>query len=115
MADLSSEKPLWVPSAEQVRRSHLRRFVDKVGLAGAADESGVDYQHLYEWSIRHPEKFWPAMWRYAGVIAYERLGKDPWDEVVMGLDRMTPPHPAFVLHQSRQVSAWRRAGRESPN
>jgi acetoacetyl-CoA synthetase len=87
--------PLWVPSAESVARSHLRKFVEQVGLAGLPDESGVDYDHLYQWSINYPDKFWPELWRYTGVIADERPGKWPWDEVVIGLERMAPPNPVI--------------------
>jgi acetoacetyl-CoA synthetase len=46
------------------------------------------YGDAYAWSIAHPEEFWAAMWRYADMLA------DPWDEVVIGLDRMAPPDPA---------------------
>jgi acetoacetyl-CoA synthetase len=57
----------------------------------ALGEGSVEYQALYHWSIVHPEQFWPAWWRYCGVLAEERPGSDPWDEVVIGLDRMAPP------------------------
>jgi acetoacetyl-CoA synthetase len=90
---LSPDSPLWVPSPEAVRNSHLWRFVEQVGLSGVPGASGVDYDHLYQWSINHPDRFWPALWRYAGVIADDRPGKEPWDEVVIGLDRMAPPSP----------------------
>jgi acetoacetyl-CoA synthetase len=41
--------------------------------------------------VEHPEAFWPEVWRFCGVIAEERPGRDPWDSVVVGLDRMGPP------------------------
>ena len=85
---MNSDQPLWIPSPDAVARSHLRRFAEQVGLA---PHSGVDYDRLYQWSIAHPEEFWPEVWRYCGVIAEERAGRDPWDEVVVGLDRMAPP------------------------
>ena len=55
---------------------------------------GETYEELYRWSVLHPERFWPLMWKYADVIADDR-GDDlnPWDEVVVGLDRMAPPDP----------------------
>ena len=92
---MNTEGPLWTPSPERVRESHLRRFVDHVGLSTRPGETDVDYDHLYQWSITHPEQFWPALWRYTGVIAHERPGRDPWDEVVIGLERMAPPNPAI--------------------
>jgi len=53
----------------------------------------VDYSRLYQWSVDHRERFWPEVWRYCGVVAAERQGRDPWDKVVIGLDRMAPPDP----------------------
>ena len=43
--------------------------------------------------MEQPEAFWPEVWRYCGVIADERPGREPWDQVVHGLDRMAPPDP----------------------
>ena len=57
--------------------------------------TSVDYDTLYQWSIDHPERLWPALWRYFRLIADERPGRDPWDEVVVGLERMAPPDPVL--------------------
>src|SRR6185436_7310576 len=46
---------------------------------------------LREGSVEHREQFWAAVWRFCGVIAEERPGRDPWDEVVVGRDRVAPP------------------------
>jgi acetoacetyl-CoA synthetase len=43
--------------------------------------------------VERPEAFWPQVWDFCGVIAEERPGKQPWDDVVVGLDRMAPPDP----------------------
>jgi acetoacetyl-CoA synthetase len=89
-----TESPLWTPSPEAVARSHLRHFADQVAKRHgihAYDGVKLDYNRLYEWSIAHPEQFWPEWWRYTGIIADERHGRDPWDDVVIGLDRMAPP------------------------
>jgi acetoacetyl-CoA synthetase len=43
--------------------------------------------------VDHPEAFWPEVWRFCGVIADERAARNPWDEVVIGLERMAPPDP----------------------
>ena len=91
-----TEPPLWTPSPEVVARSHLRRFAERVAGAGhvnALDGVGIDYDRLYQWSVDHPERFWPEVWRYCGVKAAERPGHDPWEEVVVGLGRMAPPDP----------------------
>jgi acetoacetyl-CoA synthetase len=87
------ETPIWVPSPERVAQTHLRHFAEQVGLGNPID-GRLDYERLYQWSIDHPERFWPEVWRYSGVIAGERPGRDPWDEVVVGLNRMAPPDPA---------------------
>src|SRR5207245_1554314 len=53
-----------------------------------------DYRSLYRWSITSPDRFWPAVWRFCGVIAAEQTGREPWEAVGVGLDRMAPPDPA---------------------
>ncbi len=59
----------------------------------AGAEAVSDFPALYRWSVERPESFWPEVWRFCGVVAEERPGKDPWDEVVVGVDRMGPPDP----------------------
>ncbi len=51
------------------------------------------YAELYRWSVMHPEEFWPALWKFSGVIAEKKGDGREWDEVVRGLDRMAPPDP----------------------
>ncbi|MDQ2673622.1 MAG: acetoacetate--CoA ligase, partial [Chloroflexota bacterium] len=55
----------------------------------AGAEAVVDFASLYSWSVARPDAFWPEVWDFSGVIA------DPWDEVVVGLDRMAPPDPVL--------------------
>ena len=59
----------------------------------AGAEAVSDFSALYRWSVERPESFWPEVWRFCGVVAEEQPGKDPWDSVVLGLDRMGPPDP----------------------
>jgi acetoacetyl-CoA synthetase len=91
--------PLWSPSRERAAHSNLAAFVrfarEHEAYHANADSAGVDYQALYDWSIAHPERFWPALWRFSGVVAAERAGRAPWDDVVVGLERMAPPDPAL--------------------
>lgn len=97
---VSADAPIWTPSPERVARSRLRAFLDVAAAAGApcAVAPGEDpvaaYERLRDWSVRHPERFWPLVWQYAGVIADERPDGPPWERVVDGLDRMAPPTPA---------------------
>jgi acetoacetyl-CoA synthetase len=78
-----AESPLWVPTPDQIDAANLTRFM--------RDHGHATYDALYRWSVDQPEAFWPAVWRFGGVVAGERPGRDPWDEVVVGRDRVAPP------------------------
>ena len=87
-------KPIWAPSAERVGRANMTAFLQWVRQRRPAGAEAVsDFSALYRWSVERPESFWPEVWRFCGVVAEERPGKDPWDDVVLGLDRMGPPDP----------------------
>ncbi len=94
---MPDERPIWTPSPERVARSHLRAFAEQARDRGEVDalppDGGVDFAALHAWSVARPERFWPLVWEYTGVIAEPRDGRPPWDEVVRGLDRMAPPDP----------------------
>src|SRR6266545_529808 len=77
--------PIWTPSKERIAQANMSAF-----LRFVADEGPSDYAGLYQWSVIHPERFWPKIWSFFGVIDDERDGRR-WDEVVRGLDRMAPP------------------------
>jgi acetoacetyl-CoA synthetase len=64
------------------------RFVRDHGADGV-----LSYASLYEWSIDHPEELWRALWKWLDIVCDEREHGDPWDEVVIGLERMAPPDP----------------------
>ncbi len=57
---LMSDKPLWTPSASET--TNLAEFMRGLG------HSNLDYQSFWRWSVDNPEKFWDAVWDYAGVI-----------------------------------------------
>ena len=79
--------PMWTPSDDRIAQANMSAFLRFAGV-------GETYDDLYRWSVLHPERFWPLMWNYADVIAGDRGDDlDPWDEVVVGLDRMAPPDP----------------------
>jgi acetoacetyl-CoA synthetase len=85
--------PIWTPSAADIARANLTAFLAAVRTEHPS-AAGVDgFATLYDWSVRHPEEFWAAVWRFCGVVADERPGRDPWDAVGVGLDRMAPPEP----------------------
>jgi len=60
-------KPIWEPSLERIERANLSRFIRFVHQE--IDHEVTDYDALYEFSIRHPEKFWPAVWEFCGIRA----------------------------------------------
>ncbi len=75
---------LWSPSAERVEQANMSAFMAALGFKS--------YAELYQWSVLHPDKFWPAVWRFARIVADEHGDEGrQWDEVVVGLDRMAPP------------------------
>ncbi|HVD61900.1 MAG TPA: AMP-binding protein, partial [Gemmatimonadaceae bacterium] len=78
--------PIWTPSEERIAQARMSAFLR---YACGPD---ADYREVYEWSVLHPELFWPKVWAFFDVIANERDGRR-WDEVVRGLDRMAPPDP----------------------
>src|SRR6185503_13313393 len=95
-AEHNPADPIWTPSPERIARANMTRFlahVRQVQPAGA--EQVWDVASLYEWSVACPDAFWPEVWRFCGVVAEERPGRAPWDEVVVGLERMAPPAPAL--------------------
>ena len=84
--------PIWVPSGERVARANLTRFHEFARTRGAP---AGDYRALHRWSIDRPDLFWPAVWEFCEIVAERRGDGRPWDEVVVGLDRMAPPDPAL--------------------
>ncbi|HSB54164.1 MAG TPA: AMP-binding protein, partial [Gemmatimonadales bacterium] len=87
-------RPIWSPSPDRIARAQMTRFLAHVRARrpSGADEI-TDFPSLYAWSVERPDAFWPEVWRYCGVVADERPGRDPWDRVVVGLERMAPPDP----------------------
>ncbi|HET7632913.1 MAG TPA: acetoacetate--CoA ligase [Gemmatimonadaceae bacterium] len=81
-------EPVWRPDPSVVARTNLARFIEYVRAAGAPVS---DYASLYRWSVDAREGFWSALWHFCGVIAEGGAGAPPWDEILVGRDRMAPP------------------------
>lgn len=88
--------PIWVPTPDDVARANLTAFMARVRERHPASAAEVrDYDTLHAWSLREPAAFWAEVWRFTGVVCDERPGRDPWDDVVIGFDRMAPPDPVL--------------------
>ena len=74
-------KPLWTPSAAQVRAANITRFKDQVAKAWGVKLADSDALHSF--SIAEPEKFWTSLKDFAGIEA-ETWGK----RVLVAGDRM---------------------------
>lgn len=85
--------PLWSPSAEDRAHAELTRFRARLHVCHPEAGDLSTYAPLHRWSVDHREEFWAELWRFAGVVADERPGKDVWDAVLIGRDRMLPPAP----------------------
>ncbi|MEJ7809829.1 MAG: acetoacetate--CoA ligase [Gemmatimonadaceae bacterium] len=94
MTDAVAAAPLWTPSPERAARTNVAAFIAYVNDGALATAHAIsDYPSLYRWSVDAPAEFWPALWRFCGVLAEPRGARDPWDDVVIGLERMAPPDP----------------------
>ena len=71
---------LWKPTPESIARSQMERFRRFV----CQREPAVlpDYRALYRWSIETRDKFWSALWDFAGIVG------DRGNVVARDLDKM---------------------------
>ncbi len=58
--------PLWSPAPERIARARMTRFMEVV--ATTFDPQVRDYASLHAFSIREPENFWTAVWKFCDVI-----------------------------------------------
>ena len=59
--------PLWSPTEQRVRQSHLYRFRER--LRADHDVPGDSYAALHRWSVSRLEDFWAAAWADATAQA----------------------------------------------
>jgi acetoacetyl-CoA synthetase len=62
--------PLWIPSAARQQQSNLACFIAGLNEANGLHLSG--FRAIHGFSVNEPEKFWRAVWDYAGVKAETR-------------------------------------------
>jgi acetoacetyl-CoA synthetase len=87
-------EPLWRPSAEELRRANLTRFIEQVRAAGPDTAHITDYDALYAWSVHDLEHFWTHVWRFCGVRSATPAPDPDRDTILLGRDRVAPPDPA---------------------
>ncbi len=74
-------EPLWQPSDERIASANLTAFMD--ALNREMEGAPATFETLRAWSVDHPEAFWSAFWRFAGIQSSQ-----PWREVLTGGDQM---------------------------
>jgi acetoacetyl-CoA synthetase len=79
-------KPIWEPGAERIERANINRFMRFV-RESTGNEDIRRYAPLYDFSIRHPEKFWPLVWEFCGIRAHGEH-----EPVVVDRDKMPGAH-----------------------
>ncbi len=95
-----SETAIWSPSAERIARANVTAFAQfAAGRGGprAGSAEPKSYQELHDWSVSHPEEFWPAVWDFCGILGESGVTGDPLS--VLRSPEMSPPPP-------REVSRW---------
>lgn len=75
-----SEQPLWTPSTDTIADSRLEAF--RKLAENKAEQSFVNYDALWQWSIDDPSAFWDLAWDFLGVIG------DKGDVVLKDADKM---------------------------
>jgi len=63
---MTTEAPLWRPSAERIAAANLTAFTRRV--EAATGRSFPDYPSLWRWSTEELEAFWRAVWDDGGVV-----------------------------------------------
>ena len=61
-------KPIWEPGTDRIERANMNRFMRFV-RENVGNEDIRRYAPLYDFSVRHPEKFWPLVWEFCGIRA----------------------------------------------
>jgi acetoacetyl-CoA synthetase len=68
------QAPLWQPSAADLERAEMTRFMRWAGERH--DRRFAGYDELWQWSVGELEEFWAGIWEFCGVRAcrpYERV------------------------------------------
>ncbi len=74
-------QPLWTPTPDRIEQANISRFLDYVRRE--CDPHVTSQRALYQWSVAHPEKFWPQVWAFCGIRASKT-----WDHVLVDGKKM---------------------------
>ncbi|MFN8574205.1 MAG: acetoacetate--CoA ligase [Gemmatimonadaceae bacterium] len=89
------DRPLWEPSPERASRTQLVAFAQamerETGRQFLSPDGKLGYDSLWQWSVEDPAAFWEAWWRWADLVGDPTDAGRPYDDVVVGLNRMAPP------------------------
>jgi acetoacetyl-CoA synthetase len=108
--------PLWEPSAADVERAEMTRFMRFAGERRGAPFA--DYDELWRWSVAELEEFWASIWEFCRVQAskpYEQVLTDRGSEGSQ-IDRHAMPGTKWFagaeLNYAENLLAEHRSGGE---
>ena len=70
MVDFSEDKPMWVPTIDDINSSNITNFINF--LNNSCNLSITDFNSLSDWSKNYSEKFYEVLWDFAGIIAEKK-------------------------------------------
>ncbi len=88
----SNEQPLWQPTARDIERTELSRFLRGLHARGVVPAAVSNMHALQQWSVQHLETFWHEIWQSANIIASPRADGSYWEDVLVNGQVMQPPH-----------------------
>ncbi|HEY0928948.1 MAG TPA: acetoacetate--CoA ligase [Gemmatimonas sp.] len=93
---MTDSSPLWTPGADDIASTRMQRFLRDLVERGVVPSEVRDAHALQRWSVQLPGHFWQEIWRAAAIMADGPGPADaPWQDVLVGGDRMAPPDPVL--------------------
>lgn len=69
------KQPIWTPPPKRAAKANLSCFIQQINHQHKTNIQ--DYSQLYQWSVDHPQRFWPMVWKYCNVISSQS-----WQNVI---------------------------------
>ena len=63
--ELTSAKPLWEPSADQIAQSNISKYIK--WLSESRSLNFANWDELYAWSVKHNVDFWQSIWELSKI------------------------------------------------